>query len=249
MLVLSGMRPSKRWPHLGSYRDKNEWMRNKAIQKLDKNIGDREVKWANNLSNPSITPVTLEIKLCNREITMKLKRIFRDLKRDDMKIQEDIYISNNYTAATKVRVEIMKAIVKKCASNEDRMFLHQFCNRPFVRLTNTQTKIERILTFTNLVENYGCQMDDKELEIAYRRAGFKFRGQMRQVFGILKEREEMKQHHTQTQRPTHHNNQNDEYSNNKTIGTRKRRAQADDHHNKRTKKKSTLIQSLKQKCI
>jgi hypothetical protein len=116
-----------------------------------------------------------------------------------------------------VRVEIMKAIVKKCASSEERMFLHQFCNRPTVRIANTRTKIERVLTFTDLVENYGSRMNDKELDIAYRRAGYKFKGQMKQIFGILKEREELRQQQTE-QRQT----QNERNGNNTKLGTRKR---------------------------
>jgi hypothetical protein len=168
-------------------------------------------------------------------VATSIKKIFRDLKRDDMEIPDDMYISNNYTAATRVRVEIMKAIVKKCASNENRMFLHQFCNRPYIRTANTRTKAERVQTFTDLIENYGCQMEDKDLEIAYRRAGFKFRGQMRQIFGVLKEREEVKQQHTQTQKPTQQYNHNNEHSNNTASGTRKRRAQDNDNQNKRSK--------------
>jgi hypothetical protein len=81
-----------------------------------------------------------------------------------MRAPDDMYITNNYTAATRVRVEIMKPIVKKCASNEERMFLHQFCNRPYIRLTNTRT-------FTDMIQNYGQRMEDKELDLAYKGAG------------------------------------------------------------------------------
>jgi hypothetical protein len=166
---------------------------------------------------------------------MNLKRLFRELKRDDMEIPNDMFMSNNNTQATRVRVEVMKAIIKKCASNEERMFLHQHCKRPFTRITNTRTKKERILTFTDMVENYGPKMEDKDLEIANKRAGFKFKGQMKQIFGILKEKEEWKQNNTQTQRPMQHNNQNDQHNNNKNAGARKRRAQEEDYQKKKIK--------------
>ena len=196
MVVISGIRPSKRWPHQGSYKAKEEWTRNEAIiaiKKFNKNIADREVKWARTFTNPSITPIIMEIKLGSKETAFNIKRIFRDLRRDDIRIEDDMYVTNNYTQATRVRIEVMRAIVKKCATEEDRMFLTQFCNRPVVRVTNTQTKIERVMTFTDLVQKYGCRLEDKDLDLAYKRAGNKFKGQMGQIFGVLKETEELKQ--------------------------------------------------------
>ena len=131
----------------------------------------------------------------------------------------------------------MRAIVKKCATEEDRMFLNQFCNRPVVRVTNTQTKIERVMTFTDLVLKYGCRLEDKDLDLAYKRAGNKFKGQMGQIFGVLKETEELKQYQT-TRHYNPHNTQNEENrnnSNNTPIWSRKRRAQEQDQQTKRTK--------------
>jgi hypothetical protein len=98
MVVISGIRPSKRWLHQGSYKEKGDWMRNEAIialKKFDKKIGDRDVKWANSFSNSSITPITMEIKLCNKETSLKIKRIFRDLKRDDIRVEDNMYVANN----------------------------------------------------------------------------------------------------------------------------------------------------------
>jgi hypothetical protein len=122
------------------------------------------------------------------------------MKRDDADIPDNMYITNNYTHATRVRVEIMKAIVKKCANEEERMFLNQFCNRPIIRITNTKTKHERIWTFTDLLESYRHRLNDSDLETAYRRAGFKFIGQMKQLFGVLKERKDTNQDRREQQR-------------------------------------------------
>ena len=80
------------------------------------------MKWANNFRNPSITPITLEIKLCNKETSIKIKRIFRDLKRDDIRVEDNMYIANNYTQATRVRVEIMKSIVKNVPPTKTERF-------------------------------------------------------------------------------------------------------------------------------
>jgi hypothetical protein len=135
MVVIAGIRPSKRCPHQGLHKEKGEWMRKEAIialKKFDRKIGDRDVKWANTFGSPYITPIIMEIKMGNRETAYNIKRIFKDLRRDDIRVEDDMYVMNNYTQATRVRIEIMRSIVKKCASNEERMFLNQFCNRPFV---------------------------------------------------------------------------------------------------------------------
>ncbi len=94
------------------------------------------------------------------------------------------------------------------------------------------------MTFTDLVQNYGCRIEDKYLDLAYKRAGNNFKGQMRQIFGILKETEEhTKQPPTRQYNP--HNTQNEENrrnnSNNTTIGSRKRRAQEDEQQSKKAK--------------
>ena len=69
-------------------------------------------------------------------------------------------------------------------------------------------------------------MEDKDLEIANKRAGHKFRGQMRQVFGILKEKDEA----SQQQR-----GQTTSDSNSQNLRTRKRGAQTEEQSNKRQK--------------
>ena len=121
------------------------------------------------------------------------------MKRDDIHVPDNMHISNNYTQATRVRIEIMKAIVKKFQTDEERMFLNQFCNRPIIRITNTRTKYERVWTFTNLIETYGQRLNNKDLEIAYKRAGYRFTGQMKQLFGVLQERTDLRQNNSNHQ--------------------------------------------------
>jgi hypothetical protein len=94
----------------------------------------------------------------------------------------------------------MKAIIRKCQTDEKRMFLNQFCNRPIIRITNTRTKHEWVWTFTDLIETYGQRLNDKDLETAYKRAGYKFTGQMEQLFGVLQEITDLKQNNSQHQK-------------------------------------------------
>ena len=150
-----------------------------------------------------------------------------------------MYITNNYTAATRVRVEIMKAIVKKCETNEERMFLNQFCNRPVIRIANTRTRHERVWTFTDLIETYGRALTDADLEVAYRRAGNKFTGQMKQIFGVLKEIKDKTHANTQQLghnqiRPAQSNTQGTNKPNH-NQGSRKRPATFEDIGHKKQK--------------
>jgi hypothetical protein len=77
------------------------------------------------------------------------------------------------------------------------MFRNQFCNRPVIRITNTKTKHERVWTFIDLIETYGDSLNDNDLETAYRRAGLKFILQLRQIFGVHKDKTEVRQRSTQ----------------------------------------------------
>jgi hypothetical protein len=89
---------------------------------------------------------------------------------------------------------------RKCATEKERMFLNQFCNRPVIRITNTRTKHKRIGTFTDLIESYRHRLNDTDLKSAYKRAGYKFIGQMKQLFGVLKEKSDLKQNNSHHQK-------------------------------------------------
>jgi hypothetical protein len=85
MLVISRVRPTIRWPNRENLREKNEWLRVQAIQaikKIDKNLGQHEVRWASNLGNPGMVPIVLEIKMDCRDTANRIKNIFWDMKRD-----------------------------------------------------------------------------------------------------------------------------------------------------------------------
>ncbi len=73
-----------------------------STKEIDKRIGENEVRWANNLGNPGISPIVLEVKMNNKETANRIKRTFREMKRDDTNIPDNLYISNNYTRATRV---------------------------------------------------------------------------------------------------------------------------------------------------
>jgi hypothetical protein len=66
MLVISGVRPTIRYPNKENLREKNEWLRRQALlalKKFDKKIGENEVRWANNLGHPGMVPIVLEVKM------------------------------------------------------------------------------------------------------------------------------------------------------------------------------------------
>ena len=76
-------------------------------------------------------------------------------------------------------------------------------------------------------------MEEKDLELANKKAGFRFKGQMRQIFGILKEKEEISEYGTQS---TRSGQQEFHKSNNNTAsGSRKRGHDNKDANNKRQK--------------
>ncbi len=76
-----------------------------------------------------------------------------------------------------------------------------------------------------MIQNYGQRLEDKDLDLAYKRAGTKFGGLMRQIFGILKDKEDLDKDLDKDQN-NGSQNQNQ---------TRKRRAQDNEQQTKRTK--------------
>ena len=116
----------------------------------------------------------------------EIKRLHNDKRYRDGN-QNQINISNCMTQATKVRIEIFKAIANKHRGEQERFYVSMNEPRPVLKVTNNRTRAEKVMTFTDAVVKYGQEMTTEELKGAYEKAGEGFKGQMTSTFIILKE--------------------------------------------------------------
>jgi hypothetical protein len=104
---------------------------------------------------------------------------------------EKIQMSTVITLATKVRIEIMKALARKIESHKETAYVPTFLPRPVlhikVKITGGKHQHLNSLTFAEAIQQYGERLNQDDLTPAYRKAGGNFKGQMRQHFVVLME--------------------------------------------------------------
>jgi hypothetical protein len=104
-----------------------------------------------------------------------------------------LFFSNSITQATRVRIEIMKAIAKKLSTPTEDAFVQGFMSRPVLRYLARDSSAPlcegtgRSYNFVDSVSRFGDLLLPHDLSSAYKRAGSTFVGAMEQYFVVLKE--------------------------------------------------------------
>ena len=91
-------------------------------------------------------------------------------------MRERIHVGPSVTKATRVRIEIMRIVSKKCGSNSENLFLYLFLARPILKVVDTRSKIERVLTFVDACNKFWKKLVKKDLQKTNQIAGLTFKG-------------------------------------------------------------------------
>ena len=128
-----------------------------------------------------------EVRMEDKETAAKIRREFGRLRKED-KIQGRLFIANSVTLATRVRLDIMKAIAKKNQNPNEEWFVMGFTSRPLLQIRKKTGYGQLALTFADALLKYGRGLKVFDLGAAYGRAGTTFEGQMEQNFVVLKDK-------------------------------------------------------------
>ncbi len=130
-------------------------------------------------NNGKMIPMA-EVRLDSVASAIAIRKAFADKK----KAGEDfgrLFLANCVGLATRVRVDVMKAIAKRCTEGNDTGFVVAFTSRPMLHIRTTETSGQSrtmTYTFSDSVSKFGTKLRDGDLDEAYRRAGNNFAGQM-----------------------------------------------------------------------
>ena len=145
---------------------------------------DKQIQFCSpNRSFTAAVPVC-EVKFKEREEALKIRKEFGK-QRKEKRNEGGAYIANCVTLGTRVRIEILKAIARKCSSPGEDMFVHGFTSRPVLQVKPKNGGRQMGLTFVDAVVRYGGRVKEADLGLAYERAGTSFVGQMSQNFVVL----------------------------------------------------------------
>ncbi len=105
-----------------------------------------------------------------------------------------LFFANSVTQATRVRIEILKALAKKLINETDDAYVQGFISRPLLQYRvkeGSQSNSEGIgrgYNFVDSMSKFGSKLTQDDLSLAYVRAGGTFVGAMSQYFVVLEDR-------------------------------------------------------------
>jgi hypothetical protein len=126
-----------------------------------------------------------EVRMSSKETAIKIRRSFAQKKKAGQDFGR-VYITNCVTLATRVRIEILKAMSKKFASDNTEMFVMGYASRPVLHVKSKNPNQRSMwLSFSDALLRYGSGLIENDLGQAYRKAGVAFKGQLEQNFVVL----------------------------------------------------------------
>jgi hypothetical protein len=106
----------------------------------------------------------------------------------------NLFFANSVTQATRVRIEVLKALAKKLTTTSESAYVQGFISRPVLQyrvkegVQSTADGTGRSYNFVDSMSQFGSRLQPEDLTLAYVRAGSTFTGAMSQYFIVLEDR-------------------------------------------------------------
>jgi hypothetical protein len=190
-IIMTGL--TSRAPPPADRQKRKEWMKNLVIDTIKKFKSDFDgrIIFINQGKNNGKEIPMAEVKLSSVESATAIRKAFAEKRKEnDGKALGKLYVANSVNLATRVRIDILKAIAKKITNTKESAHVASYSSRPILHVKTNQTRgepISRAYTFIDAVIKFGKSLVYEDLGEAYRRAGTAFRGQMEQHYVVLRE--------------------------------------------------------------
>ena len=186
-LLIMGLSSGTRQP--AGQVEAKKWLTDIVGEVLNKIVPESadHVQFVNAIRGTGGEVPVCEAKMKEKEWAVKIRREFGKLKKDG-KIEGRLFIANSVTLATRVRLEILKAIARKCSSPREDMHVVAFTSRPLLQVKPKDGGQMTTLTFVDAIARMGKKMIESDFGFAYGKAGISFKGQMQQNFVVLHEK-------------------------------------------------------------
>ena len=132
----------------------------------------------------------LEVKMDSMKSAVDIRKAFVQKMRSKGLTgkYESIFITNSVTKATRVRIEIMKAIARKITNDREAAYVASFISRPVLQfkkiIEGEQTFPYKSFTFVEAVMRFRNEIEDEDLTSAYERS-LPFEAELEQNFIVL----------------------------------------------------------------
>jgi hypothetical protein len=192
-VVLTGL--TSRTPIPEGNREKIDFLRKLAadvFNVLIPNFKGKVVYVSQGKQNAEALPM-LEVKLDKQEFAIEIRKAFAE-KRKRKELPDSLnklFVANCVNLATRVRIDIMKAVARKVTDKNELAYVSGFISRPMMHIRKagapTNQRPLKSFTFIDTISRFGNLVVRGDLDAAYARAGRAFAGGMRQNFVVLEE--------------------------------------------------------------
>ena len=186
-LIISGM--TNKTPSPTNLEDRKRWideMVGGVLNKIEPNSA-AHVVFANQGRNKSRDIPLFEIKMDSKEIALKIRKQFAAKKKSGTDFGR-LYIANSVSIATRIRIDILKAMANKFTTEKEVFYTTPYTSRPMLHVKQKDgNQRPMAYTFSDAIAKFGAGLRESDLGEAYKRAGTLFKGQLQQNFVVLHE--------------------------------------------------------------
>jgi len=133
----------------------------------------------------------IECKMDKVEHAVAIRKAFA-VKRKEKSLPaelESLFVTNCVNLATRVRIDVLKAIARKITNDKDVAYVSGFISRPMMHIKKAGSVANlrplKSFTYIDAVSRFHNILKKADLTTAYERAGIAFSGQLSQNFVVL----------------------------------------------------------------
>ena len=189
-IIITGL--TSKIPPPTAHEDKKKWLSDivtDLLNKIDPELA-KNITFINQGKRLGRDIPMVEVRMTSKELSKKARMSFVA----KLKQGEDfgrVHMANSVCLATRVRVDILKAIAKQFGGkNGESMFVSAYNSRPVLHIKKEGDGEEQrpfVMTFADAIERFGQKIEQEGLTEAYKRVGKAFQGQLEQHFVVLKD--------------------------------------------------------------
>jgi hypothetical protein len=195
-VVMTGLK--SKTPIPADNRARIEWLKNLAMDIFKKLIPGfpGKIFYLNQGKNADKLLPMIELKMDKVENAFAIRKAFA-LKRKDKSLPaelDSLFVSNCVNLATRIRIDVLKAIARKITNDKDVAYVSGFISRPMMHIkkagSGANTRPLKSFTYIDAITRFHNTLKKADLTTAYERAGIAFCGQLSQNFVVLNDEDQ-----------------------------------------------------------
>ena len=197
-VVMNGLK--SKTPPPAETRARIEWLKgisNDIFKELIPNFPGK-IFYLNQGQQMDVFLPMVEIKLDSVANALAIRRAFA-VKRKNKQLPADLeslFVTNCVNLATRVRIDVLRAIAKRITNDKDIAYVSGFISRPMMHIKSagnpTSGKPLKSFSFIDSVSRFHNLLTRDDLVTAYERAGRAFSGQLEQNFVVMNDFDQVK---------------------------------------------------------